>query len=194
MSCFYISNKWHCKACMSIYSHLKYKKKKPKAKRVRPYSERVPDMLVVEALRKYTSIVDAFESVGLPSRGSGIYVKARRLIQEYDIDTSHFLGQGHNRGQHRRKRPIQDYFSGKSRPHSTSLRQRLIEEGFKFRKCENCGRKTWNNQDIPLELHHIDSNHHNNQLENLQLLCPNCHAQIENRGIARSRRDAFNKK
>jgi predicted hotdog family 3-hydroxylacyl-ACP dehydratase len=37
-----------------------------------------------------------------------------------------------------------------------------------------------NNQPIPLELHHIDGNHHNNSLSNLQILCPNCHAQQSN--------------
>jgi 5-methylcytosine-specific restriction endonuclease McrA len=33
---------------------------------------------------------------------------------------------------------------------------------------------------IPLELHHIDGNHNNNDLSNIQLLCPNCHAQTDN--------------
>ena len=36
----------------------------------------------------------------------------------------------------------------------------------------------WLDDDIPLELHHIDNNHHNNNLSNLQLLCSNCHSYI----------------
>lgn len=47
-------------------------------------------------------------------------------------------------------------------------------------KCEQCGLKEWLNQKIPLEVHHIDDDHKNNVLENLQLLCPNCHALTEN--------------
>ena len=43
-----------------------------------------------------------------------------------------------------------------------------------------CGITEWNNKPIVLQLHHIDGNHNNNNLENLQLLCPNCHSQTEN--------------
>lgn len=47
-------------------------------------------------------------------------------------------------------------------------------------KCEKCGRTEWEGQKIPLCVHHIDGNHINNQIENLQVLCPNCHAQTDN--------------
>ena len=64
---------------------------------------------------------------------------------------------------------------------ASSLKKRLIEEGIKEYKCENpeCGISEWNGKELPLELHHIDGNHYNNNLSNLQLLCPNCHAQTE---------------
>jgi len=39
----------------------------------------------------------------------------------------------------------------------------------------------WLDEEIPLELHHIDGNHYNNSFENLMILCPNCHALEENR-------------
>lgn len=38
----------------------------------------------------------------------------------------------------------------------------------------------WNGKPIPLELHHKDGNHYNNDLTNLEVLCPNCHAQTDN--------------
>lgn len=57
------------------------------------------------------------------------------------------------------------------------LKQKLIKEGIKEPKCEICGLIEWNGKPIPLELHHIDCNHYNNELNNLQILCPNCHAQ-----------------
>jgi 5-methylcytosine-specific restriction endonuclease McrA len=44
-------------------------------------------------------------------------------------------------------------------------------------QCECCKNTEWNNQSIPLEIDHIDGNHQNNVLENVRLLCPNCHAQ-----------------
>lgn len=43
-------------------------------------------------------------------------------------------------------------------------------------ECENCGISTWQDETIPLEVHHIDGNTTNNQLDNLMLLCPNCHS------------------
>lgn len=56
------------------------------------------------------------------------------------------------------------------------LRAKLIRDGIKENKCEICGVHEWQGQTLPLELHHKDGNHFNNALENLQILCPNCHA------------------
>ena len=44
------------------------------------------------------------------------------------------------------------------------------------RKCENCGIETWLGEPINLEVHHINGDRTNNSLENLKLLCPNCHS------------------
>ncbi len=57
------------------------------------------------------------------------------------------------------------------------LRQRLIAEGHKQARCERCGGTEWNGQAIPLELDHINGRRDDNRLENLRLLCANCHAQ-----------------
>lgn len=47
-------------------------------------------------------------------------------------------------------------------------------------KCEKCGLTEWQNKPIPLEIHHLDGNPFNNKKENIQVLCPNCHALTEN--------------
>ena len=47
-------------------------------------------------------------------------------------------------------------------------------------KCEKCENTEWLNQPIVLEVHHKDGDHLNNELENLELLCPNCHSLTEN--------------
>ena len=59
-------------------------------------------------------------------------------------------------------------------------RLRLIEDGIKECKCEICGLTEWMGKPIPLELHHKDFNHWNNELDNLQILCSNCHMQAHN--------------
>ena len=64
--------------------------------------------------------------------------------------------------------------------HGGSLRDALVK--IRGNKCEDCGLTEWKNQPIPLEAHHIDGNKCNNKLENLQLLCPNCHTLTPNYG------------
>ena len=60
------------------------------------------------------------------------------------------------------------------------IREELIK--VRGHKCEKCGLTEWNNQPIPLEAHHIDGDKCNNTLENLELLCPNCHTLTSNYG------------
>lgn len=59
---------------------------------------------------------------------------------------------------------------------SYKLKIKIIKDGLKENKCELCGISMWNGIELPLELHHKDGNHFNNNLDNLQILCPNCHS------------------
>lgn len=77
--------------------------------------------------------------------------------------------------------PLADIFSGKHKTFQThKLKSRLLKEGIKQHSCECCGLSFWLDKPIPLELHHVDGNKYNNQIENLSLLCPNCHALTDN--------------
>ncbi len=60
------------------------------------------------------------------------------------------------------------------------LKQRLLEEGIKENRCETCNISEWNELSINMELHHIDGNRNNHLLENLEMICPNCHSQTDN--------------
>lgn len=60
------------------------------------------------------------------------------------------------------------------------LRRKLIEDGIKKEECEFCGINEWMGQKLKLELHHIDGNRFNNNFDNLQILCPNCHSLTPN--------------
>ena len=60
------------------------------------------------------------------------------------------------------------------------LKNRLIAEGFKENKCDECGLDgMWNGKPLNMELEHIDGDRTNHLLENLMMLCPNCHAQTK---------------
>lgn len=76
--------------------------------------------------------------------------------------------------------PIDQILDGQhSSYQSNKLRVRLIAEGIKKHQCEKCFLTCWLDAPIPLELHHIDGDRTNHKLNNLQLLCPNCHSQTE---------------
>jgi 5-methylcytosine-specific restriction endonuclease McrA len=70
-----------------------------------------------------------------------------------------------------------------------NLKRRLVAAGLKAPQCELCGLAEWRGHPLMLALHHVNGDRHDNRLENLQLLCPNCHSQTENFG-ARNRRAA----
>lgn len=62
------------------------------------------------------------------------------------------------------------------------LKRRLLVEGLKEPVCENCGITEWRGRLLSLELHHINGDGTDNRLENLSLLCPNCHSLTDNWG------------
>ena len=74
-------------------------------------------------------------------------------------------------------RDMEDYLSNKVPMQSDKLKIRLIKEGYLKPRCSICHRYDWVGEVIPLQLDHINGNNEDNSLENLRLLCANCHAQ-----------------
>lgn len=75
--------------------------------------------------------------------------------------------------------PLEEILVEGSTYQSNKLRLRLLKAGLKEYRCEKCNNTEWNDQPIPLELNHINGDNSDNRLENLELLCPNCHAQTD---------------
>jgi len=68
------------------------------------------------------------------------------------------------------------------------IKRRLIREGIKEHRCEECGITEWRGEPLTMELHHVNGDGEDNRLENLMLLCANCHSQTDNwggRGVRR---------
>jgi DNA-binding CsgD family transcriptional regulator len=62
------------------------------------------------------------------------------------------------------------------------LKKRLIGAGLIEERCERCGLTDWQGKPLGLELHHKNGDGTDNRLPNLEILCPNCHAQTDTWG------------
>ena len=133
-----------------------------------------------EIVRQSFSIREVIKRLGLIPAG-GNYQQVKKYIKQLELDTSHFTGQGHLRGKTHdyTKKPLSFYLVKDKQVQSHRLRLRLIEEGVFSHRCNRCGLEEWLGLPVSLELEHIDGDHHNNLLDNLELLCPNCHAQTD---------------
>jgi hypothetical protein len=109
--------------------------------------------------------------------------RVKRLCKEHQIDTSHFTGSKRTPGIVRvgkNAMTLTEYLSLRQPRGGEQLRKRLVTEGLKKNCCERCGLTKWQGEPIPLETHHIDGDRLNNTIENLQILCCNCHALTPN--------------
>lgn len=138
---------------------------------------------VVDLIKKSLSYAQVLRELNLVIGGAN-YGKLKRFIKDNNIDISHFTGQAHNVGENykhiKNKKPLVDVLKENSFFTSSHLRKRLINEGVKYEICESCGLTEWLGQKISLELHHINGDNCDNRIDNLQILCPNCHAQTNN--------------
>jgi 5-methylcytosine-specific restriction endonuclease McrA len=71
---------------------------------------------------------------------------------------------------------LAEYLDSSEDIQTNKVRKKILDEGLKPHQCACCGLKEWLGQPIPLELHHKDGNRNHNELDNYELLCPNCHA------------------
>jgi len=136
---------------------------------------------LIEAVGSSYSIRSVLQKLGLTPAG-GNYESIQRRIKELNVDDSHFLGQAILRGKTHTNstRALENILVHAKLENTWRLKQRLLQAGLKEHKCERCGNKEWLGTLIPLELHHKDGDRTNNQLGNIELLCPNCHSFTDN--------------
>ncbi len=121
----------------------------------------------------------------------GVSQIVNRYLDKYQLDKNFLLGQGWSKGETResdcsierqaiqKELPWDEAFAFGSQVNNQNLLKRLVRSKKKKYQCERCQIYEWRKSPLVLELHHINGVHHDNKEGNLQILCPNCHSQVE---------------
>lgn len=135
----------------------------------------------IDAVSSSVSVREVLTKLNLAKTG-GNYKQFYVTAKNFNLDISHFKGQGYLKGKHHSygiKIPLSEILVRGSKYQSHKLKLRLIKEGLIENKCKRCGISRWCGEVLSLHLDHIDGDHFNNQLNNIRLLCPNCHSLTE---------------
>lgn len=143
------------------------------------------------AVKNSTSIRQVLQKLQLKAAG-GNHAQINNAIKDYIIDIKHFTGRGWSKGLKGIGKPfntLEGILVVNSRFQSHKLKKRLFKERLKEARCEECG---WEKKSIdgriPIELDHINGNNTDNRIQNLRILCPNCHSlKPTHRGLNRKK-------
>jgi Zn finger protein HypA/HybF involved in hydrogenase expression len=134
----------------------------------------------IDAVRNSISISQILKKLRLKPTG-GNYKVAKRRIKLLNLDISHFTGQAHLKGKTHnwaKKIPIEEILIKESTygGGSSKIKEKLFKKNILEKKCYKCGLTHWFKQELSLELDHINGDNTDNRIENLTILCPNCHS------------------
>lgn len=127
------------------------------------------DSDIIRYATEVKSIAGLLKKLNLRNAGGNFDNIKKHLIRLH-VNTDHWTGKGWTKD-----RQLKDW---SKYTNNTSVRKQLLK--LRGNMCECCRLTEWMNKPITIELHHIDGNRVNNTLENLQLLCPNCHSYTDN--------------
>jgi hypothetical protein len=143
-----------------------------------------PEQLA-QAVSLSRSVRQVLAHLGLATEGGGAYVTVQKRIRELDLDTSHFLGRGWNRGNvsgmlQSGAIPLELLLTADSPCTSRGrLKSRLLRAGLLENRCQVCGLgPSWQGSPLTLRLDHVNGVPSDNRLENLRMVCPNCDSQL----------------
>ena len=133
-----------------------------------------------EIVKKSWSYNQVAKEIGL--RNGGFIITVKNRIRREKIDASHFDPKRNLRKKCEKRWPFEEIFKKDSGycGGGSQLKKKLYDKGLKGEVCESCMiGPNWNNKGLVLQLDHINGVHNDNRIENLRILCPNCHSQTD---------------
>ena len=130
------------------------------------------------------TIGEVARKLGCNHSGGG-YLVLRSAAQQLNLPVDHLIEYGLNAGpgyNHIKFIPLSEILIENSAyTNIARLKIRLLREKILESKCyaDDCGLTEWKGKRISLQLDHINGDRHDHKIENLRLLCPNCHSQTE---------------
>jgi hypothetical protein len=139
-----------------------------------------PQETFAHAVAQNNSISGVLAQLGSTVSGTN-YGWVHKLVAEHGLDTSHWLGHGHLRGKHHAWSvciPLEEILVERSTyTDRFRLKKRLLAAGLLRDECAICGIVEWQHRKLVLQLDHVNGIGDDHRLENLRLVCPNCHSQ-----------------
>jgi hypothetical protein len=135
----------------------------------------------IEAWSSSVSIAECARKLNLTIYGT-TYKNLRQLAEHCGLNEDHMLGKSSTKGKivgGIKAKPIEEHLVYGSPISSSSLKKKLFKSGLKQEKCEECGIVDWNGNSLSFHLEHANGDNKDNRLENLKILCPNCHSQTD---------------
>ena len=139
----------------------------------------IPSKDFQELLEGSNSIAEILTKIGLPAYNGNHKTINHRIKEEgFDITKLNENRKKKQKISFRNKIPLNDLLKKNSTYSTKNLKNRILAENLINYTCSECGLgDMWNNKPISLQLDHINGINNDNRLENLRILCPNCHTQ-----------------